>query len=186
MRFAYAEQPTPERAGAGVRHRPRRSSAARPVALVLGDNIFYGARPQRAAAAPRRATERARRSSATHVQRSRALRRRRVRPRRARDRHRGEAGAAEVELRGHGPLLLRQRRAGHRRASSSRRARGEYEITDVNREYLGAGSCAWRCWAAAWPGSTPGRTSRCTQASSFIQTIEKRQGLKIAAPEEIA
>ena len=66
-------------------------------------------------------------------------------------------------------------------------ARGELEITDVNRGYLERGALHVRsAWAAAWPGSIPARTNRCWRRRQYIETIEQRQGLKIACPEEIA
>jgi glucose-1-phosphate thymidylyltransferase len=64
--------------------------------------------------------------------------------------------------------------------------RGELEITDLNRCYLDDGSCSWRNWVAAMPGSTPAPTSRWSRPRTFIETIEKRQGLRVSCPEEIA
>ena len=65
-------------------------------------------------------------------------------------------------------------------------ARGELEITDVNNAYLEARRPACRAArAAAMPGSTPAPTTACIDASSFVRTIEHRQGIKIACPEEI-
>ncbi len=64
--------------------------------------------------------------------------------------------------------------------------RGELEITDLNRNYLERARWTCRSWAVATPGWTPAPTRACWRPAPFIQTIEKRQGLKIACPEEIA
>lgn len=65
-------------------------------------------------------------------------------------------------------------------------ARGELEITDINKMYLEAGDLAVKLMSRGFAWLDAGTFDSLLEAGRFVQIIEKREGMKISAPEEIA
>ena len=179
----YCEQPSPDGL-AQAYILGRRFVDGHPSALVLGDNIFYGhdlqTLLQKAAARATGATV-----FAYHVH----------------DPERygvvafdADQRALSIEEKPKQPkssyavtgLYFFDSQACDIAASIKPSARGELEITDVNARYLSQGQLAVEIMGRGYAWLDTGTHDSLLEAGQFIATLEKRQGLKVACPEEVA
>lgn len=183
MKIEYAVQPSPDGLAQAFLI-GREFLAGSPSCLVLGDNIFYG---QGLTELLERANARAEGATVFGY--------------RVRDPER--YGVAEFDADGRvvgieekpaqpksnyavTGLYFYDGRASDFAASLEPSARGELEITDLNRRYLEAGALHLETMGRGFAWLDTGTHESLVEASTYIGTIEKRQGLRVCCPEEIA
>jgi glucose-1-phosphate thymidylyltransferase len=183
MRIEYAVQPSPDGLAQAFTI-GRQFVAGNPSALVLGDNIFYG---HDIVHLMRTATVRTTGATvfAYHVQ----------------DPERygvvafdAKQNATSIEEKPVAPkssyavtgLYYYDEQVCDVAASIKRSPRGEFEITDVNEWYLRRGQLNVEIMGRGYAWLDTGTHESLMEASSFIATLQKRQGLMVACPEEIA
>lgn len=183
MRFEYAEQPKPE----GIAQAfliGEKFIGKDPVCLILGDNIFYGMEIPALVQKSAQLTSGAE-VYAYHVHD----------PERYGVVEFGKDGKAiSIEEKPKAPksswavtgLYFYDNEVVRIAKALKPSARGELEITDVNKVYLSGGNLHVRCFGrgVAWLDS--GTFESLITASQFVQTIEQRTGLMVGCPEEIA
>ncbi|MFA5550022.1 MAG: glucose-1-phosphate thymidylyltransferase RfbA [Trueperaceae bacterium] len=183
MRFEYAEQPEP----AGIAQAfliGREFLAGGDAALVLGDNIFYGygltgrlrSAMQRTDAATVfgfRVTDPQRYGVVSFDAAGKAI-------------DLEEKPAAPKSNYAVTGLYFYPSDVSDKAAALEPSARGELEITDLNLLYLAEGRLNVELLGRGMAWLDTGTHESYLQASNFVETLEARQGLKIACPEEIA
>ncbi len=183
MRFEYAAQPSPD--GLAQAYLIGRDFVAgEPSALVLGDNLFYG----------HGFTEQLRRA-ANRVDGATVFGYWVNDPERYGVVEFDDSGAVvSLEEKPEQPrsnyavtgLYFYDGNASEHAAALTPSVRGELEITDLNRRYLEAGVLHVEKLGRGYAWLDTGTHESLLQAGDFIATIESRQGLKVACPEEIA
>jgi glucose-1-phosphate thymidylyltransferase len=183
LKFSYAVQPTPD----GLAHAfviGREFVRGGPSALILGDNIFHG-NGMVELLAPGQIKEIGATVFAYHVN----------------DPHR--YGIVEFDKHAHALSIEEKPREPRSNwavtglyfcdeqvidiaASLEPSGRGELEIADVLRAYLERGQLEVKQMGRGFAWFDMGTHDSLLEASAFVQTLEKRQGLRIACPEEVA
>ncbi len=184
VRFSYAEQPRPEGLAQAFLI-GEEFIAGEPCALVLGDNIFFGEGLQRAVLDAARTAE-----SGAHVFGYRVSD-----PERYGvvefDENRNVVGLEEKPSKPKSPwavpgLYFYDRDVVGMAKEIKPSARGELEITDLNLAYMRAGRLKVELLGRGIAWLDTGTYGSLLEASNFVETIQNRQGLKIACLEEIA
>jgi glucose-1-phosphate thymidylyltransferase len=183
IRLSYADQPRPEGLAQALII-GRDFIAKDSCALVLGDNLFFGEglseKLQRAAKRPRGATvfgyqvQDPERYGVVELDRA-------GRP--VRIVEKPKVAPSRYAVTG---LYFYDNRVVDIAAAIRPSPRGELEITDVNNRYLELGELEVELMGRGFAWLDTGTYRSLLEASQFVQTIEDRQGLKIACPEEIA